>query len=90
MDMQHGEMSEEKMAWKMKHREYKAIRALTVVIIVIFAFWVGFQFGQIRATAGSMRGYGMQMMRGGSVGGYTGGTGHALMIPAATTGTTAK
>jgi hypothetical protein len=51
----HGDM---KSHWRM----VKAVRMLTAVIIIIFVFWCGFEFGMIRAAAG--RGYGSEMMRG--------------------------
>jgi hypothetical protein len=55
----HGGM---KSQWRMM----KAVRMLTAVIIIIFVFWCGFEFGEIRATVG--RGFGSEMMRG-----YSGG-----------------
>ena len=65
----HGEMGDEKMMWKMHCREYMALRILTAVIVTIFVFWAGFEFGEIRASVGPMH-YGSFMMdgfRGGAV-----------------------
>ena len=72
MDTHHGEMSdEEKMMWRTKHREYKAIRVLTAVVVVIFVFWCGFEFGEIRASIGLEHGGGSYRMMQGGWGGNT-------------------
>ena len=52
----HGGM---KSQWRMM----KAVRTLTAVIVIIFVFWCGFEFGMIRASIGHE--YGASMMRGG-------------------------
>ena len=52
----HGGM---KSQWLMM----RAVRVLTAVIVIIFVFWCGFEFGMIRASVGNDFGYGM--MRGG-------------------------
>jgi hypothetical protein len=76
MDMHDGEMGMDhkcdcgegchcKGDMKSQWRVMKAVRALTAVIIVIFVFWCGFQFGEMRASVG--RGYGFGMMRGGTM-----------------------
>ena len=43
----------------MKHdwRLMKAIRTLTAVLVIIFVFWCGVQFGEIRFYSGFNRGY---------------------------------
>jgi hypothetical protein len=41
----------------------KAIRGFTGVLILIFVFWFGFQFGEIRASLGNGRMYGSGMMQ---------------------------
>ena len=45
----------------MKHQWHlmKAVRMLTAVIVIIFVFWCGFEFGEIRSFAGHNHGYGM-------------------------------
>lgn len=55
----HGGM---KSQWRMM----KAVRTLTAVIVIIFVFWCGFEFGMIRASVGHDFGYGM-MRDGGSI-----------------------
>ena len=77
----------------------KAVRTLTAVIVIIFVFWCGFEFGMIRASVGhsfsttrsggsTMIGYGM--MRGGvttSVSGVAPATLNAVTVPAGGGGT---
>jgi hypothetical protein len=81
MDMQHCDCENEncekcgdKMMWKMKRREYRAIRALMAIIVVIFVFWCGFEFGEIRASANVGRGFGYNMMQGGGIVRYNNAT----------------
>lgn len=62
METGHDEMSSEKRMWKMKRREYMAMRMLTAVIVIVFIFWCGFEFGEIRASVGLAHGYGGQRM----------------------------
>ena len=61
--MQHEEMHG-KDPW-MSHKSYRAIRALTAVIVLIFVFWCGFQLGEIRSMVQQPYpyGYGGAMMR---------------------------
>jgi hypothetical protein len=59
---------EQKMLWKMKRREHRAIRALIAIVVVIFVFWCGFEFGEIRASVGMRHNYGYNMMQGAGVG----------------------
>lgn len=54
-------MNSERMMWKMKRREHMAMRTLAAVIVTVFVFWCGFEFGEIRASVG-MHGYGGQYM----------------------------
>lgn len=60
--------SDMKSNWKLM----KAVRALTAVVVIVFVFWCGFQFGEIRAAFGDgMRGgYGMMQNRGYGMMGY--------------------
>ena len=54
----------------MKHMhcdKHMAVRALAAIIVLIFVFWCGFEFGEIRASVG--RNYDFRMMQGGWVGG---------------------
>jgi hypothetical protein len=84
MDMQHGgdcescEMGDKnKMMWKMKRREHRAIHALMAIIVVIFVFWCGFEFGEIRGSVGMGHTFGHRTMQSGFSGGnemYNGGT----------------
>ena len=48
----HGMMKHD---WKLM----KAVRMLTAVIILIFVFCIGFQFGEMRSYTGMNRGYSM-------------------------------
>ena len=59
MDMHHHETSDDEEMGEgkggMKHCMYfkhRGVRALTAVIVIIFVFWCGFQFGEIRTLAG--------------------------------------
>ena len=54
MDMEHGDMNAEHKMMKMKWKEHMALRTLTAVIVVVFVFWCGFEFGEIRASVGGM------------------------------------
>lgn len=63
MDMEHGDMSDEKKGWKMRCGQMAAIRALTAVIVIVFVFWCGFEFGEIRASAGGEHSFGYRMMQ---------------------------
>jgi len=67
MDM-HDMTPEQKREMKMKWREHAAMRVLAAVIVVVFVFWCGFEFGEIRADVGTMHG-GYGMMTQGSWGG---------------------
>ena len=69
-----GDKHEMRMKWK----QMRATRVLTAVIVIIFVFWCGFQFGEIRAEVGSHFG-GMQTMRGGWGGNVMYGGGTATM-----------
>ena len=72
-NMQNDDMSGDKVMGMGMRRYpgYGAIRALTAIIVLIFVFWCGFQFGEMRASIGPIRGgYGYGMMTGG---GYYGG-----------------
>ena len=51
MDTQHSEMSEKEMCNK-KCGRHRGVRVLTAVIVIIFVFWCGFEFGEIRVLAG--------------------------------------
>ncbi len=44
-------------------RLHRAVRALTAVIVLIFVFWCGFQFGEMRASVGFGHSYGYGMMQ---------------------------
>lgn len=97
MDMHHCDCEncknmtdEQKMMWKMKRREQGAIRALSAIIVVVFVFWCGFQFGQIRASVESHRGYGYGMMQNGFGDGmmYNTVTMHPVMMATSTKATT--
>ena len=47
------------------HFKHRGVRVLTAVIVIIFVFWCGFQFGEIRTLAGFRHsGYGSMMMGG--------------------------
>lgn len=86
MDMEHGDMSERRKM-KMEWRQHAAMRTLAAVIVVVFVFWCGFEFGEIRATVGEMRG-GWGMTQGDMM--YrTGGMQMHTMIPAGTPTTVA-
>ena len=67
MDTQHGEMFEKDEMWGGKCcRKHMGVRALTAVIVAIFIFWCGFQFGEIRASMGGYGygyGFGARMMQ---------------------------
>jgi hypothetical protein len=84
MTTQSDEMNPEKCAWH--GCGHRAARALVAVIVLIFVFWCGFEFGEIRAQFSSVRGgYGYGMMGGwngigndGSYGTY-GGYGPGMM-----------
>jgi hypothetical protein len=66
MDTQHGEMYEKnEMCSGKRCHKHMAVRALTAVIVAIFIFWCGFQFGEIRASLGGNYSYGARMMQGG-------------------------
>lgn len=68
----------------MKRREHRAIHALMAIVVIIFVFWCGFEFGEIRGSVGMMYGYGYRTMQssfGGGNGMYGGGTVHQVTIP---------
>ena len=95
MDTQHSEhyeMGDEKKMWRMKHREHIAVRALIAVIVIIFVFWCGFEFGEIRASVGFGHGYGYRTMQSGFSGGNImyGGTTMRQVLPPAPTNTSAS
>ena len=46
----------------MDWRLMRAVRVLTAVIVIVFVFWCGVQIGEIKATLGMNRGYGMMQM----------------------------
>ncbi|MHB8913470.1 MAG: hypothetical protein ACYC4I_00440 [Minisyncoccota bacterium] len=80
MHMQHGEtgaddekeMGEEKCGMNhCMHFKHRGVRMLAAIIVVIFVFWCGFQFGEIRILAGSHQGD-YRMMQGGWGGGALG------------------
>jgi hypothetical protein len=52
MDIHHSEPGTEKEMCAMRCHRHKGVRALTAVIVVIFVFWCGFEFGEIRASVG--------------------------------------
>ena len=85
MDTEHGEMSERRKM-RMEWRHHAAMRTLAAVIVIVFVFWCGFQFGEIRATVGELRG-GYGLMQGGY--GSMGTTRMHTMIPAGGTTTVA-
>jgi hypothetical protein len=58
-----GMQQDEKYKMKMEWKNHMAMRTLTAVIVIIFVFWCGFQFGEIRASVGGEHGY--RMMQGG-------------------------
>jgi hypothetical protein len=90
MDMNHGEMSDEKRKMKMEWRNHMAMRTLAAVIVIVFVFWCGFEFGEIRAWAGSMHEQGM--MQGGWGGNtmYGMGGGMRMQTQTPTTGVDAS
>ncbi len=65
MEHEHGEMDDH-MKMRMEWRRNMPIRILTAVIVSIFIFWCGFEFGEIRAMVGNgfHENYGSVMMRG--------------------------
>lgn len=72
MDMHHCDCEncknmsdEQKMMWKAKRREHMAIRALMAIVVIVFVFWCGFEFGEIRVLASLAHGYGYNMMQSG-------------------------
>jgi len=74
----------------MKRREHMAIRALMAIVVIIFVFWCGFEFGEIRGSVGMERGYGYRMMQNGYGNGnalYGGGTVRQVVIPPTSTNT---
>ncbi len=74
----------------MKRREHRAIRALMAIVVIIFVFWCGFEFGEIRGSVGMERGFGYRSMQGGFGGGntmYRGGTVARQVIPSMPTNT---
>ncbi|MFI5260488.1 MAG: hypothetical protein ACHQU0_01695 [Candidatus Paceibacteria bacterium] len=81
MDTQHGEMFEKDEMWGKCCRKHMGMRALTAVVVAIFIFWCGFQFGEMRATIGGGYGFGARMMQGGW--GYTSSNG-AIPTPVGT------
>ncbi len=50
MDMKDEEMGMDKKMMRMEFQQMMGIRMLTAVIVIIFAFWCGFQFGENRAS----------------------------------------
>ncbi len=62
MDTQHEEMRRENGPHRTLWHRHLAIQALTAVIVIIFVFWCGFQFGEIRASVGFRHGSGPGMM----------------------------
>lgn len=67
----------------MDWRTMRAIKMLTAVIVTIFVFWCGVQVGEIKASFGMDRGYGMmQFDRGFTTDGYDASP--AMMISTAT------
>jgi hypothetical protein len=76
---------EQKMIWKLKRREHRAVRALMAIIVVIFVFWCGFEFGEIRASVGPHHMYGYNMMQnGGGMVRYNTVTVHPVMMATST------
>ena len=83
------EMNGDKAMWMKRYAGHSATRVLTAVIVLIFVFWCGFEFGEMRTSiVGQMHdGYGYGMMRGGyydggMMGGYYYGS---RVIPATST-----
>lgn len=85
-------MGDDKKIWKMKHREQRAVRALMAIIVIVFVFWCGFEFGEIRASVGFGHGYGYRTMQSGFGGSNMmyGGTTVRQVLPSATTNTSAS
>ena len=86
MNMQNDEMSGDKSMCGMGCHRHGAIRVLTTIIVLIFTFWCGFQFGEVRASLGSFHGgYGM-MQDGWNNVNYGYGGVQRMMIPVNTAG----
>lgn len=80
---------EQKMIWKLKRREHRAVRALMAIVVVIFVFWCGFEFGEIRASVGPHHMYGYNMMQnGGGMVRYNTVTVHPVTMATSTKTTT--
>jgi hypothetical protein len=80
MTMEHNEeMTNEKMMWRMRRREHMAMRALTLVIGIVFVFWCGFELGEIRASISIGHNFSENRMMMGGGWGYP--------VPAVSTGT---
>ncbi len=93
MDMNNGENGM-KCDGKCQWHHHRAIRGLTAVVIALFIFWCGFEFGEIRATIGGGMHEGYRMMQSQGWGGgvmYSGDTGvmRTQMIPPTVTNTAA-
>jgi len=52
-----ADMSAEKKVMNMRWSDHMAIRALTAVVVTVFIFWCGFEFGEIRASVDLGQGY---------------------------------
>ena len=80
MDTEHCECGKNGDMKHMHCRKHMAVRALAAIIVLIFVFWCGFEFGEIRASIGGGYGYGYRMMQGG-----WGGNGFGNSVPGALT-----